>query len=78
MCDAAAQVPLRLQQRSSARSHQRHVSAFIVSQSERPREEPPAGRGQGPEVAIRQRGKIVADDGRGQGRKESAVIARGR
>lgn len=69
--DAATQVLLRLQQRSSARSHQRHVSAVVVSQSERSREEPPAGRGQGPEVAIRRRGKIVAGDGRGQGRKES-------
>lgn len=69
--DAAAQVLLRLQQRSSARSHQRHVSTLVVSQSEWPREELPAGRGQGPpEVAIRQRGKIVAGDGRGQGRKE--------
>lgn len=72
--DATAQVPLRLQQRSPARSHQRHVSAALLSQSERSREEPSAGWRQGPEVAARRRGKVVGDGGRGQGRKEFATV----
>lgn len=74
--NAAAQIPsLWLRQSSPARSHQRHVSAVVLSQSERPREEPPAGRRRGPEVAARHRGKIVvAGGGWDQGREEFATV----
>lgn len=69
--DAAAKVPLRRLQKSPARSHQRHVSAVILSESERSREEP-AGRRR-PEVAARAaRGQVTG--ARSQGRGEFAKV----